>query len=99
LILGVLWGIWHIPYCLIRGVSFLTDLPPFSLALALLFFVIGTAGFETMMTWLFRRTRGSLLFACIFHASNNAFAQLNFIPTTQTEHGLIFILSAFIGWG
>jgi membrane protease YdiL (CAAX protease family) len=65
----------------------------------LLFFVIGTTAFETVMTWLFRWTRGSLVFACIFHASNNAFANLAFVPTSKAEQGLIFVLSAFIGWG
>jgi uncharacterized membrane protein len=51
------------------------------------------------MTWLFRHTRGSLLFACVFHASNNAFAGLTFLPTAQAGQGQIFIWSAMVGWG
>jgi uncharacterized protein len=98
LVLGGLWGLWHIPYYLIRGASFFPafDLP--YLVLSLLAFVVGTAGFETLMTWLFRHTRGSLLFACIFHASNNAFAQLAFLPTAAAGQGLIFVWSAIVGW-
>lgn len=99
LVLGGLWGIWHIPYYLIRGVSIFAEFALPDLALSLLFFVIGTTAFETLMTWLFRWTRGSLLFACIFHASNNAFANLAFVPTAQAERGLIFVLSAVVGWG
>lgn len=99
LVLGGLWGLWHIPYYLIRGVSIFADFAWPYLVLSLLFFVIGTTAFETLMTWLFRWTRGSLLFACIFHASNNAFANLAFVPTAQAEQGMIFVLSAFVGWG
>jgi len=98
LVLGLLWGIWHIPYYLIRGISFFTNFDLPHLVLLLGFFIIGTAAFETMMTWLFRHTRGSLLFACIFHASNNAFASLAFLPTAQAGQGLIFIWSAVVGW-
>ena len=98
LVLGVLWGIWHIPYYLIRGVSIFADFSLPYLVLSLLFFVIGTTAFETLMTWVFRQTRGSLLFACIFHASNNAFANLSFVPTAKAEQGLIFVLSAGVGW-
>jgi uncharacterized protein len=98
LVLGTLWGIWHIPFYLIRGVSFFADFDLPHLVVSLLFFVIGTAAFETTMTWLFRHTRGSLLFACIFHASNNAFATLAFIPTAQAGQGSIFAWSAALGW-
>jgi membrane protease YdiL (CAAX protease family) len=98
LVLGVLWGVWHIPYYLIRGVSIFADFSIPYLVLSLLFFVIGTTAFETMMTWMFQKTRGSLLFACIFHASNNAFANLSFVPTAKEEQGLIFVLSAVVGW-
>lgn len=94
----VLWGIWHIPYYLIRRVSIFADFSLPYLVLSLLFFVIGTTAFETVMTWVFRQTRGSLLFACIFHASNNAFANLSFVPTAKAEQGLIFVLSAGVGW-
>ena len=51
-----------------------------------------------LMTWVFRHTKGSLLFACIFHASNNAFANLSFVPTAKAENGLIFVSSAVVGW-
>lgn len=91
LVLGILWGLWHIPFYLIRGVSFFADFDFSHLATALFFFVIGTAAFETTMKWLFRHVRGSLIFACIFHASNNAFAGLTFLPTAQAEQGQIFI--------
>ena len=98
LVLGGLWGIWHILYYLIRGVSIFADFPLPYLIMSLFFFVIGTTAFETLMTWVFRHTRGSLLFACIFHASNNAFANLSFVPTAKAEQGLIFVSSAVICW-
>jgi CAAX protease family protein len=98
LVLGVLWGIWHIPYYLIRGVSIFADFSLPYLTMSLVFFVIGTTAFETLMTWVFRHTRGSLLFACIFHASNNAFANLSFVPTAKAEQGLIFVSSAVVCW-
>lgn len=98
LVLGVLWGIWHIPYYLIRGVSILADFSLPYLLMSLIFFVVGTTAFETLMTLVFRHTRGSLLFACIFHASNNAFANLSFVPTAKAEQGLIFVSSAVVCW-
>lgn len=97
-VLGSLWGVWHLPYYLIRGVSFFADFPLPTLVQALFFFVLGTIAFETLMTWLFRHTRGSLLFACLFHASNNAFANLTFVPTAQASQGQSLIASAVVGW-
>jgi membrane protease YdiL (CAAX protease family) len=58
LILGVVWGVWHLPMLLIAG---LAARP--MVVVVLLFMPAGSVVF----TWLFNRTRGSLLLAVLLH--------------------------------
>lgn len=57
-ILGVLWGFWHLPMFL------LVDLEP--LVMAVMFFVFLPAG-SVVFGWFFERTHGSLLVAFLLH--------------------------------
>lgn len=71
LVLGVLWGCWHLPLFLSTtwtggSVSWL-DVGGFLLK------TIGTA---IMITWMFNHTRGSLLLAILLHASIDAFGSV-----------------------
>jgi membrane protease YdiL (CAAX protease family) len=73
-ILGLIWGIWHIPI-------YLTLNPEGSkTALFLVYFILGAIPVTVLFTWLYNSTKGSLLLTIIFHASLNAifslFAQL-----------------------
>mgnify|MGYP001378508515 CR=1 FL=1 len=58
-ILGVLWGLWHLP-------TLLADHMP---ARDIAFFVWGTTSASIIYTWLASHTRGSVLIACLFHAA------------------------------
>jgi membrane protease YdiL (CAAX protease family) len=59
ILLGILWGAWHIPYLWgIKGVSL-----PWPFSTFLLFIV----SISILMTWIFYHTRGSLLIALLFH--------------------------------
>jgi uncharacterized protein len=70
LILGVVWGFWHLP-------KFLgDDSSPFWL------FMIRTTAAAVLYTWLFNNTRGSLLMTTLFHASANTAGV--FLPIANT---------------
>jgi membrane protease YdiL (CAAX protease family) len=60
LILGTIWGVWHL-------LKFLPHWSPVSFAL----FMLHTLAFAVTQTWLYNNTRGSLLLATIMHASAN----------------------------
>jgi uncharacterized protein len=72
ILMGSLWAIWHWPYWLTPGLGFITNLSFNKTIIALLLSLIGTAAFETQLTWLFNKVKGSLFFACLFHAAYNS---------------------------
>ena len=71
MVLGVLWGLWHLPLFLFTpgyngaGTSFTGILGPFVV------FVISVVAMSYVFTWVFNNTRGSLLLAILLHASIN----------------------------
>ena len=65
LIVGVLWGLWHLPL-------FFTVGQPLS-AYPLISF-IGLVAEAFMYTWLYNSTQGSILLVSLFHVATNMFA-------------------------
>jgi len=63
LILGVLWGLWHVPTFLVPGT------PQYGLPLTA--FVLLTVEYSILMTWVFVHTFGSVLIATLFHGAIN----------------------------
>ena len=63
LILGVVWGLWHLPTFLVPGT------PQYGLPLTA--FVLLTIEYSILMTWVFLRTLGSVLIATLFHGAIN----------------------------
>lgn len=63
LILGVLWGFWHLPLFLIPG-SFQSTLP-------LAGFLLATIAMTIITTWVFNHTHGSVLLVAILHAATD----------------------------
>lgn len=63
LVLGLLWGFWHLGYWLTPG-SFMQDTP-------LTLMVANTVALSFLHTWIFTNTRQSVLVAILFHAINN----------------------------
>lgn len=59
LILGVLWGIWHLPLTLAYGDPVIP-------------FLLQITAITVLITWVFNNTRGSMLIAMLCHASLNA---------------------------
>lgn len=65
LIVGVLWGLWHVPLFFWKGnpMSEYPFLPWF----------IGTVAGAFIYTWLYNSTKGSLLLVALFHITLNTF--------------------------
>jgi membrane protease YdiL (CAAX protease family) len=66
LVVGVLWGLWHLSV-------FLSPAFPHS-ERSFPLFMISTTVYSVWFTWLLLRTRGSVLLATLFHASLNLFS-------------------------
>ena len=71
LIVGVIWGLWHLPKYLPHW-----DTTTFML------FMAGTTARAVLYTWLYNNTRGSLLLTTLFHASGNTGGILLPVATT-----------------
>ena len=69
LILGVLWGGWHLPTFFIPGAP-QADIP-------FVAFLLFTTGASVLFTWLHLHTGGSLLIATVFHGAINNFGFVN----------------------
>jgi membrane protease YdiL (CAAX protease family) len=63
LILGVLWGLYHLPSFLVRGLP-LQEAP-------LIPFMLGALGLTILVTWTFNHTRGSLVPVFLYHFAFN----------------------------
>jgi membrane protease YdiL (CAAX protease family) len=71
LILGVIWGFWHLP-------KYLTHFSVPSFA----WFMGHTMAAAVLYTWLYNNTKGSLLLVTLFHASSNTMGI--FMPMAST---------------
>ncbi len=63
LIVGVLWGLWHLPLLLMKDYP-MSNYP-------FIPFFIGITASSVLYTWIYNNTKGSLLLATVFHAAGN----------------------------
>jgi membrane protease YdiL (CAAX protease family) len=63
LILGILWGLWHLPVLLTSG-TVQSGLPVPG-------YVLATIGYSFIYTCIYNGSKGSLLLASLYHASSN----------------------------
>jgi membrane protease YdiL (CAAX protease family) len=79
IILGLIWGIWHIP-------MYLTHSPEGGrTGIFLIYFLIGTVPISVLFVWIFNKT-GSLLVTIFFHSAINAtFALFGKVPTGELK--------------
>lgn len=63
IVLGVVWGAWHLPLYLLGS-----DLRPLSLFAP---WILMTVAFSVLLTWVYNGTGGSLLLVVLFHAGIN----------------------------
>ncbi len=87
LILGVLWGLWHIPLFLIPGSA--------QQGYPIIAFMAMILAMSVIMTWLYNHTRGSVFVAGIFHGAFDAtFVFLGFNAGNQQ----LFWLLTLVMW-
>lgn len=89
-ILGVLWGLWHLPWFWIEGSA--------QQSMSVQFFVLATVGYSILYTWIYNGTRGSLLMMCLLHAANNttvSYTMLFFKPIIEEPVFSLAVLGVF----
>jgi len=80
LLLGLTWGLWHVPQ------FFNPDAVHFELGLARLpLYVLAEIGLATLMTWVYNKTKGSLLVGgLIYHNADNFWGVVLLTSTTMS---------------
>jgi len=80
-ILGVLWGFWHLPN------FFIPSLPHYEIPLPA--FMIYTTALSILAAWFLKHTQGSVLIATLLHGATNTFGFLTPALDTATRWWLI----------
>ncbi len=84
LILGLFWGLWHIPLFMIPG-SFQQSMPFAG-------FVLSAIATSVFTTWIFNHSHGSILIAAIFHATTDAFIAFSGVMSSGNTLFWLFVL-------
>jgi uncharacterized protein len=66
IVLGVIWGLWHLPGMFVLQVKGMESPIPFYT------YLIFTVSLSILITWFFNHTRGSLIFSMFIHWGGNA---------------------------
>lgn len=84
LILGALWGVWHLPFFFGPLARTGPDATFISAGIALVEFSIGLTGLSVVMTWVLNNCRGSTLLAILLHAAfdSSGLAMVALFPST-----------------
>jgi membrane protease YdiL (CAAX protease family) len=92
LVLGVLWGLWHLPLFLIPS----WDTPHGSVLDVALFIVLALA-LTVLLTWVFNNTKGSVLAVILAHGSLNvsAVAMYDLFPAPSVTEGIANVAVGF----
>jgi membrane protease YdiL (CAAX protease family) len=77
LVLGAIWGVWHLPLFYISGVS--QSFMPFGI------FLLLAIAFSVLFTWFFQRTNHNLFSALLFHTAINT--ALSLFPPIEQKIG------------
>jgi membrane protease YdiL (CAAX protease family) len=86
LILGALWGVWHLPFFFGPLARTGPDATFLSASIALVEFSIGLTGLSIVMTWVLNNCRGSTLLAILLHAAfdSSGLAMVAIFPSTPS---------------
>ncbi|HVA76684.1 MAG TPA: CPBP family intramembrane glutamic endopeptidase [Candidatus Binataceae bacterium] len=81
IILGIVWGAWHLPAFFIGG------LPQSSMSIPV--FMASIVALSVLMTWAFNGTRGSILIAILIHWTFNTCMDLTRMPIALFTAGVL----------
>jgi uncharacterized protein len=92
LIVGLIWGLWHLPKFLVAGNETVISI-----------YLIDIMARAILYTWIFNNTRGSLLLVTLFHAAGNTAGvflpiQAAVVPIALMNWLAAFSVIAFAGW-
>jgi membrane protease YdiL (CAAX protease family) len=87
-ILGIIWGGWHLPAFLIGGT------PQNNMFFPL--FMVGAVALSVLMTWAFKGTSGSILVAVLIHWGFNTCSDMTRMPLALFSVGILVIAAALV---
>jgi len=87
-ILGVIWGVWHLPAFILAGT------PQNNMSFPL--FMIGVVALSVLMTWAFKGTSGSVLAATLIHWTFNTCTDMTQMPLALVSVGVLVIAAAVV---
>ena len=88
LVLGIVWGLWHIPHFLMPGSS--------QTSVAFEAFLLNIICGSFILALLYNRTRGSIFIAMIFHGVNNVSDNLIDVPSTEDYVLAVYCVAALL---
>lgn len=86
IIIGIVWGFWHLPLFYINGTS-QSKMP----VVLIIFFILNSVFLSILFTWLHNNTGGNILVALLFHTMVNLTYGL--IQLTTTYIGFLIVVS------
>ena len=87
LILGVLWGLWHLPLAFAPSTRSAVSQLPFWV------YLVDIIAMSVLYVWVFNHTRGSLALATILHAATNTWAPFLMPPGTASPRQFYFTVA------
>ena len=88
IIVGVIWGVWHLPAFILAGT------PQNNMSFPL--FMIGIVALSVLMTWAFKGTSGSVLVAALIHWAFNTCTDMTRMPLALFSVGVLVIAAAVV---
>src|SRR6476660_3848540 len=108
LILGALWGVWHLPFFFGPLARTGPDAPFIRASIALVEFSIGLTGLSVVIAWVLNNCGGSTLMAILLHAcfDSSGLAMVALFPSTPPYYlpvhfqtlgiAIVFSVAAFV---
>lgn len=92
LVIGVIWGLWHLPFFIFsEGAPVVGNLP-------FLWFLLLAVAWSVLFTWVYNNTKGSVLMMILFHtAINTTLGSLGLFQITS-EGTRPLILNVMLTW-